>query len=114
MKPSQVLPLTSAVPVNGVTGTDVVVVIGQDLSSTTTHHRRILLTLPGGGDAAARPPALLRPLAAEPAHAGLFLDFDGTLAAIVEDLTGGASLPGVLALLADLARSFALVAVVSG
>ena len=36
LKPSQVLPLTSAVPVSGVTGTDVVVVIGQDLSSTTT------------------------------------------------------------------------------
>jgi LytR cell envelope-related transcriptional attenuator len=36
VKPSQVLPLTSSVPVNGVTGTDVVVVIGQDLSTTTT------------------------------------------------------------------------------
>ncbi len=34
--PSQVLPLTTATPVNGVTGTDVVVVIGQDLASTTT------------------------------------------------------------------------------
>ena len=36
LKPSQVLPLTAAVPVSGVTGTDVVVVIGQDLASTTT------------------------------------------------------------------------------
>ena len=31
VKPTQVLPLTTAVPVPGVTGTDVVVVIGQDL-----------------------------------------------------------------------------------
>ena len=36
LKPSQVLPLTAALPVSGVTGTDVVVVIGQDLASTTT------------------------------------------------------------------------------
>jgi hypothetical protein len=31
VKPQQVLPLTTATPVSGVTGTDVVVVIGQDL-----------------------------------------------------------------------------------
>ena len=36
LKPSQVLPLTAALPVSGVTGTDVVAVIGQDLASTTT------------------------------------------------------------------------------
>ena len=36
VKQSEVLPLTTSVPVNGVTGTDVVVVIGQDLASTTT------------------------------------------------------------------------------
>jgi hypothetical protein len=36
VKPAQVLPLTTATPVNGVTGTDVVVVIGADLASTTT------------------------------------------------------------------------------
>jgi LytR cell envelope-related transcriptional attenuator len=36
LKPSQVLPLTSVLPVSGVTGTDVVVVIGQDLSSSST------------------------------------------------------------------------------
>ena len=36
VKPTAVVPLTSAVPVTGVTGTDVVVVIGQDLASTTT------------------------------------------------------------------------------
>ena len=36
VKPAQVLPLTTSTPVNGVTGTDVVVVIGADLASTTT------------------------------------------------------------------------------
>jgi hypothetical protein len=35
VKPAQVQPLTTAAPVNGVTGTDVVVVIGQDLASAT-------------------------------------------------------------------------------
>lgn len=33
VKPAQVLPLTTSTPVNGVTGTDVVVVIGSDLAS---------------------------------------------------------------------------------
>ena len=36
VKPTQVLPLTTATPVTGVTGVDVVVVIGSDLASTTT------------------------------------------------------------------------------
>jgi hypothetical protein len=36
VKPSQVLPLSTSVPVTGATGTDVVVVIGSDLASTTT------------------------------------------------------------------------------
>ena len=36
VKPTQVLPLTTATPVSGVTGVDVVVVIGSDLASTTT------------------------------------------------------------------------------
>jgi trehalose 6-phosphate phosphatase len=66
------------------------------------------------GDAVARLPALLQPLAAEPRRSALFLDFDGTLAAIVEDPTGARPLPGVPDLLAELARSFALVAVISG
>lgn len=35
VKPSQVQPLTTAAPVNGVTGTDVVVVVGQDLASAS-------------------------------------------------------------------------------
>jgi hypothetical protein len=34
VKPQQVLPLTTATPVSGVTGTDVVVVIGQDLAAS--------------------------------------------------------------------------------
>ena len=66
------------------------------------------------GDAAARLPALLQPLAADPGRAALFLDFDGTLAAIVADPTGARPLPGVPALLSELATMFALVAVVSG
>jgi LytR cell envelope-related transcriptional attenuator len=36
VKPAQVLPLSASTPVNGVSGTDVVVVIGSDLASTTT------------------------------------------------------------------------------
>jgi trehalose 6-phosphate phosphatase len=70
--------------------------------------------LPAAGDAAARLPALLQPLAAEPDRSALFLDFDGTLAAIVEDPTAARPLPGVPALLVALALRFALVAVISG
>ena len=36
VKPTEVLPLTSATPVSGATGVDVVVVIGQDLAATTS------------------------------------------------------------------------------
>jgi trehalose 6-phosphate phosphatase len=70
--------------------------------------------LPGPGDAAARLPELLRPLAASPECAALFLDFDGTLSAVVKDPREAAPLPGVPALLAELAVPFALVAVISG
>jgi trehalose 6-phosphate phosphatase len=59
------------------------------------------------------PPAL-RPLAADPAHGALFLDFDGTLSAIVPDPVGARPLPGVPELLVDLASRFVLVAVISG
>ena len=72
------------------------------------------MTLPGAGDAAARLPALLQPLAGEPERSALFLDFDGTLAAVVVDPVGARPLPGVPALLAELAVPFALVAVISG
>ena len=73
------------------------------------------LTLPAVGDAAAaRLPELLRPLAADPQHSALFLDFDGTLSAVVKDPRDAAPLPGVPDLLAELAAAFALVAVISG
>ena len=70
--------------------------------------------MPTAGDAAARLPALLHPLADAPEHSALFLDFDGTLAAVVVDPVGARPLPGVPALLAELAVPFALVAVISG
>ena len=66
----------------------------------------------------ARPDTLLpdafAPLAAAPARTALFLDFDGTLAAIVADPRDARPLPGVPTLLSDLAEEFELVAVVSG
>jgi len=64
--------------------------------------------------AAARLPGALVPFAADPARSALFLDFDGTLSGIVVDPRAARPLPGVPALLADLARSLALVAVISG
>ncbi len=66
------------------------------------------------GDAAARLPALLRPLVDGPARSALFLDFDGTLSAVVTDPREARPLPGVPALVAALAVPFALVAVISG
>ncbi len=36
VKPTQVLPISTSTPVSGVTGTDVVVVIGQDLATSST------------------------------------------------------------------------------
>jgi trehalose 6-phosphate phosphatase len=59
-------------------------------------------------------PPLLLPLTKNPDHSALFLDFDGTLSAIVEDPQAARPLPGVPALLARLAARFGLVAVVSG
>jgi trehalose 6-phosphate phosphatase len=69
--------------------------------------------LPARGSAGTLPEPL-RALGDDPAHAALFLDFDGTLSAVVADPRAARPLPGVPALLADLAASFALVAVVSG
>ncbi len=56
----------------------------------------------------------MEPLASDPARSALFLDFDGTLSAVVSDPRAALPLPGVPELLADLARYIALVAVISG
>jgi trehalose 6-phosphate phosphatase len=59
-------------------------------------------------------PDVLLPLARDPAHSALCLDFDGTLAPIVTDPVGVRPWPGVPALLSRLATRFAVVAVISG
>jgi trehalose 6-phosphate phosphatase len=59
-------------------------------------------------------PALVEQLAAEPQLAGLFLDFDGVLAPIVEHPDDAHPPSATRAELARLARRYALVAVVSG
>lgn len=59
-------------------------------------------------------PAVLEPLRERPGESALFLDFDGTLAPIVEDPTQARPLPQVPVVLQRLARRLALVAVVSG
>jgi trehalose 6-phosphate phosphatase len=65
-------------------------------------------------DTGAQLPSALVPLATAPERSALFLDFDGTLSAIVPDPRDARPLPEVPALLADLATEFELVAVVSG
>jgi trehalose 6-phosphate phosphatase len=62
----------------------------------------------------AGPDDLLALLAATPAEAGLFLDFDGVLAPIVERPEDAAPLPETRAELERLVGRYALVAVVSG
>ncbi len=59
-------------------------------------------------------PDLLVPLAESPRRSALCLDFDGTLAAIVDDPVAARPLPGVADLLARLAAHLGLVAVISG
>lgn len=59
-------------------------------------------------------PSALAHLATAPKSSALFLDFDGTLSAIVADPRHARPLPDVPALLADLAAEFELVAVISG
>jgi trehalose 6-phosphate phosphatase len=56
----------------------------------------------------------LAPLRREPATAGIFSDFDGTLSPIMEDPELAEPVPGVPALLDELARRYPVVAVVSG
>jgi trehalose 6-phosphate phosphatase len=59
-------------------------------------------------------PPVLRPLCERPAEAALFVDFDGTLAPIVDDPAAARPLQGATEVLAALARRYGLVAVVSG
>jgi trehalose 6-phosphate phosphatase len=56
----------------------------------------------------------LAPLRRDPATAGIFSDFDGTLSPIIEDPELAEPVAGVPGLLAELARRYAVVAVVSG
>ena len=53
-------------------------------------------------------------LHADPAHAGILTDFDGTLSPIVEEPDAARPLDGVPDLLDELAQRYALVAVLSG
>jgi len=59
-------------------------------------------------------PGPLRPLAAAPGAAALFLDYDGTLAPIVDDPAAARPEPGTAELLGEMAARLGLVAVVSG
>lgn len=69
---------------------------------------------PTGTVAAVERSEALAPFLADPGGAALLVDFDGTLAAIVEDPAAARPLPGAVALLEALARRYGLVAVVSG
>lgn len=57
---------------------------------------------------------LVTPLRADPRHSAVLLDFDGTLAPIVDDPAGAMPLPGVPEVLSELADTYAIVGVVSG
>jgi len=57
---------------------------------------------------------LLKPFRADPAGTGVFSDFDGTLAPIVDDPAAALPLPGVVDVLARLARRYGRVGVISG
>ena len=60
------------------------------------------------------PTEVIGALAGEPARAGLVLDFDGTLAPIVEDPATSALPDGAAGVLGRIARRLAVVAIVSG
>jgi len=66
----------------------------------------------GGGDQALS--SRFERWRSSPGQAGIFVDFDGTLAPIVTDPDSSRPLPGVVAALAALAARYAVVAVVSG
>ncbi len=66
------------------------------------------------GSAGPGVPQLFASFVADPAHAGLFTDFDGTLAPIVDDPTRSRPLPGAADVLDRLAGHLGVVAVVSG
>lgn len=57
---------------------------------------------------------LLRPFLEHPESAGVFLDFDGTLSEIVPVPSNARPVEGALELLAEMARRYAVVAIVSG
>ncbi|MDQ3642760.1 MAG: trehalose-phosphatase [Actinomycetota bacterium] len=57
---------------------------------------------------------LLAPFRADPGGTGVFSDFDGTLAAIVDDPAAARPLPGVVEALGELARRYGRVGVISG
>ena len=57
---------------------------------------------------------LLAPFRADPPGTGVFSDFDGTLAAIVDDPAAARPLPGVVDALGELARRYGRVGVISG
>lgn len=59
-------------------------------------------------------PTAMGAIAADPATAGLVLDFDGVLSPIVEDPTASVMPDGVASTLSRLARRLGLVAVISG
>lgn len=56
----------------------------------------------------------LAPLLRDPGSTGIFSDFDGTLSPIVDDPAAAEPLPGAAGALADLARRFGRVGVISG
>lgn len=60
------------------------------------------------------PPDPLEPLRSDPTGAGLFVDFDGTLAEIVEHPDDARPVEGAGAALSALARRYAVVAVITG
>jgi len=59
-------------------------------------------------------PGPLAPLVDRPSASGVFTDYDGTLAPIVDDPERAEPLPGAVDALARLARRYARVGVISG